>query len=243
MPTVIKNQPTSVEVRAKLAAEGRPVLVAFSTGKDSLAATLALMDAGVEVELAYMYLIPGSRPGTTLDFVEDTLAYMERAYGRRIHRYPHPSLWRWLNNFVFQPPERCAIIAAAQMPTYTYEQLWAAIRKDLGLPADTWVADGVRAADSIQRRASLVRHGVMKRSARKVSPIADWLKGEVMGRIEAAGIRLPVDYEWFGRSFDGIDYRFLEPIRRHSPADYRRILDWFPLADLELMRAEMAGVA
>jgi 3'-phosphoadenosine 5'-phosphosulfate sulfotransferase (PAPS reductase)/FAD synthetase len=243
MPTVIKGQPASAEVCAQLAAGGRPVLVAFSCGKDSLAATLALMDAGVEVILAHMYLIPGREPGTTLDFVEESLAYMERAYGQRIHRYPHPSLWRWLNNLVFQPPERCAIIEAAHMPTYTYEQLWKAIREDLGLPADTWVADGVRAADSIQRRASLTKHGVMKHSSHKVSPVADWLKGEVMDRIKAAGVELPVDYDWFGRSFDGIDHRFLEPISRNAPDDYERILDWFPLADLELMRARMGQVA
>lgn len=232
----INGQPTSEDVRARLADEGRPVLVAFSTGKDALAATLALIDAGVEVELAYMYLIPGRAPGTTLGFVEDSLAYMEDALGCRIHRYPHPSLWRWLNNLVFQSPERCAVIEAAQMPTYTYEHLWAAIRRDLGLPADTWVADGVRAADSPVRRASLATHGVMKSAHHKVSVIWDWRRRKVFERIEAAGITLPVDYEWFGRSFDGIDYRFLEPIRRNAPDDYRRILDWFPLAELEVFR-------
>jgi hypothetical protein len=42
------------------------------------------------------------------------------------------------------------------------------------------------------------------------------------------------EYEWFGRSFDGIDWRFLAPIKQHAPDDYARILDWFPLADLEV---------
>ena len=118
--------------------------------------------------------------------------------------------------------------------------MWNLIRKDLNLAPDTWVADGVRAADSIVRRASFTRHGVMKHHSRKVSPIADWLKGEVLGRIKQAGIDLPIDYEWFGRSFDGIDYRFLEPIRRNAPRDYEQILRWFPLADLEIMRHDFA---
>ena len=237
MPTIIKGQPTSAEVCATLATEGRPVLVAFSTGKDALACELALRDAGVETRLAYLYLIPGLR------FVEDTLAQQEDLLGKRIARYPHPSLWRWLNNLVFQPPERCAIIEAAQMPTIEYDAMWQLIRQDMGLPADTWVADGVRAADSIVRRASFTKHGVMKPAKHKVSPVADWLKAEVMGRIEKAGIPLPVDYEWFGRSFDGIDYRFLEPLSRFAPDDYQRVLDWFPLADLEIFRARMTGVA
>jgi predicted PP-loop superfamily ATPase len=49
MTTTIEGQPTSAEVRASLAGEGRPVLLAFSRGKDSIAAWLALRDAGVDV--------------------------------------------------------------------------------------------------------------------------------------------------------------------------------------------------
>lgn len=241
MPTIIKGQPTSAEVRAQLAAEGRPVLVAFSGGKDAIAAELALHDAGVETILAYLYYVPGREPGRSLAFVEEGLTALEAKLGKQIHRYPHPSFYRWLNNFVFQPPERCEVIEAANFPTPDYATMWALIRRDLDLPADTWVADGVRAADSIVRRASFTRHGVMKAKDHKVSPIADWLKGEVLDRIAAAGIALPVDYQWFGRSFDGIDYRFLAPIAEHAPADFERILEWFPLADAELFRAEMSA--
>lgn len=236
MTTVIKGQPTSAEIRVELAAERRPVLVAFSGGKDAIATELALQDAGIETHLAYLYYIPGRQPGHTLEFIESTLSDLEQSLGKPVHRYPHPSLYRWLNNFVFQPPERCAVIESAGFPSLPYEELWGYIRADLGLEPDTWLADGVRAADSIMRRASFTRHGVMKPHSRKVSPIADWLKAEVLDRIRQANISLPIDYEWFGRSFDGIDYRFLEPLSRHAPDDYRRILDWFPLADLELFR-------
>lgn len=58
-----------------------------------------------------------------------------------------------------------------------------------------------------------------------------------MDAISAEGIGLPPDYEWFGRSFDGLDHRFLAPLSEHAPADYQRVLRWFPLADLELARA------
>lgn len=236
MPTIIKGQPTSAEVRAQLAAEGRPVLVAFSGGKDAIAATLALREAGIETILAYLYLIPRGQDGVQLQFVDDSLAQLSDELGQRVHKYPHPSIYRMLNALVFQPPERCATIEAARLPEPTYEQIWALIRKDLGLPADTWCADGVRAADSIVRRASLTRHGVMKPGSRKVSAVADWLKAEVMDSMARHNITLPREYEWFGRSFDGIDHRFLAPIKEHAPADYERILHWFPLAELELIR-------
>lgn len=241
MPTVIKGQPTSAEIRHQLAAEQRTVLVAMSLGKDAIATELALQDAGIHTELAYLYYIPGHQSGTTLNFIETTIRDLEQALGKPIHRYPNPSLYRWLNNLVFQPPERCQTIEAAQLIEPTYDQVWDLIRQDLDLPRDTWVADGVRAADSIVRRASLSRHGLMKPTHHKVSPIADWLKGEVMARIDQAGISLPIDYQWFGRSFDGLDYRFLHPLQQHAPEDFQRILDWFPLADLEILRHDLAA--
>ncbi len=149
VPTIIKGQPTSAEIRDRLAAENRPVLVAFSGGKDAIATELALQDAGIETVLAYLGYVPGRQEGRNLGFVEQGLTMLEDRLGKPIHRYPHPSFYRWLNNFVFQPPERCEVIEAAQFPTPTYATMWELIRADLGLPADTWVADGVRAADSI----------------------------------------------------------------------------------------------
>lgn len=238
MPTQIKGQPTSEEVIARLREEGRPVLLSFSCGKDSIAAWIALEEGGVEVVPVYMYCVP---PGT-LSLVEDDLAYFERAFGKRIRRYPHESYYRWLNRYVCQSPEHLGIIEAAEMLSPKYAQLWSLIKDDLDLPQDTWVADGVRAADSIVRRASLVRHGVIKPSSHKVSPIADWLKGEVMECIERRGIELPVDYELFGRSFDGLDYRFVKPLRDKRPDDYARLLEVYPLVELDIRRHEHYGL-
>lgn len=238
MPTIVKGQPTSEEIRRSLAEEGRPVLVAMSLGKDAIAAELALQDAGIKTHLAYMYLIPPGEDGKLMSFLEDTISSLEDTWQKRIHRYPHPSVYRWLNSLVFQPPERCSIIEAAKLPEPDYQQLWALVKNDLNLEQNTWVADGVRAADSIVRRASFSRHGVMKTANHKVSPIYDWLKAEVMGRISQANVKLPIDYQWFGRSFDGLDHRFLAPLKENAPKDYQRVLDWFPLAELESYRHE-----
>ena len=207
------------------------MLLAFSCGKDALASWLALRDSGVEkIHPYYMYYVPG------LTFVEESLDRFEQHFQTRIARYPHPSIYRWLNNLVFQVPERCAIIEAAELPMPAYEDVVRLIKEDAGLPEAAWVADGVRAADSIIRRVSIKKHGPMKPTNHKVSVIWDWQVAEVRKRIADAGLALPPDYEWFGRSFDGLDYRFTEPLSRHAPDDYQKILDWFPLADLELIR-------
>lgn len=230
MVTQIRNQGTSAECRARLAAEGRPVLLAFSCGKDSIATWIALRDAGVEVVPAYMYLVPG------LKFVDEELAYFEEFFGQKIARYPHPSLYRMLNHAVFQAPERLRIIESARLPEVEYGQLWDLIRKDQGLPEDTWCADGVRAADSIVRRAVFVKYGYFRPSKKKVSPVGDWVKAEVLGAINSAGVELPVDYEWFGRSFDGLDRRFTEILKEKAPEDYATLKEWFPLLEVDHVR-------
>lgn len=225
--TVIRNQGTSLAVREKLAADGRPVLLAFSCGKDSIAAWLAMRDMGIEVVPAYLYYVPGLR------FVDEELDYFEQKFQTRIKRYPHPSLYRWLNNAVFQAPERLRYIEAARLPEPSYEQMWDFIRADVGLDKSTWCADGVRAADSIQRRGAFVQYGYWRRNLKKVSPIGDWLKGEVLDCISGHHIELPCDYAWFGRSFDGIDKRFTKVLKDKAPDDYATLLEWFPLLEVD----------
>jgi 3'-phosphoadenosine 5'-phosphosulfate sulfotransferase (PAPS reductase)/FAD synthetase len=231
MPTVIKGQPTSEEVLGRLAEEGKPVLLAFSCGKDSIATWIALEAAGVDVVPAYLWLVPN------LAFIDKSIAYFEKVFGKRIARYPHPSFYRLINHAVFQAPERLRVIEAAKLPTPGYGEVWDLVREDLGMEG-AWVADGVRAADSIVRRASFVKHGVMKHASKKVSPIADWLKAEVYGAIESRGIELPIDYKIWGRSFDGLDARFTGPMKKSLPEDFERLKEWFPLIEADLVRGE-----
>ena len=226
----INGVPPSSEIRASLALDGRPQLLAFSAGKDSVAAWLALREAGVEVAPFYLWYVP------RLGFVERTLDYFEDYFGQRIARYPHPSFYRWLNSFTFQAPERLAIIEAAKLPEPDYRFVADCVRRDHNLAEDTWECDGVRAADSVIRRTALTKNGALRGSTLKASVVWDWRKHHVMSTLAEHGIPLPPDYEWFGRSFDGIGYQFLPAIKEHAPDDYQRILDWFPLADLELIR-------
>lgn len=230
MPTIINGQPTSKEILERLAALDQPVALSFSCGKDSIATWLAMREYDIEIVPVYFWLVPD------LQFVNDELGYFEDYFGAHIHRYPNPSFFRLINHCVDQPPERLRVIEAANLPTPDYQQTWEVVLDELVLDPKTWKADGVRAADSLNRRTSFVKHGVMKESNRKVSPIADWLKAEVMGCIEDAGVELPIDYEIFGRSFDGTDYRFTEPLRRHLPDDYQRLLDWFPFLAADFIR-------
>ena len=225
----------SAELRQQLAAEDRSVLLSFSRGKDSLAAWLALRDAGATVIPYHLHLVPG------LEFVRESLAYYTDWFGCEtpILDLPHPSLYRWLTNFTYTPPERCPVIEAARLPRYTYEHVNAAVRDHFGLPEDTWVCDGVRAADSPNRRMALKSHGPINANMRTQKVVWDWRKADVMGAIERVGVQLPPDYLWFGRSFDGLDRRFVSKLKTYAPDDYARVLKWFPLAELDLLRHDL----
>lgn len=211
------------------------ILLAFSCGKDAIGAWLECRKHFPRIVPYYMYFVPG------LQFVEDSIRYYEDFFGCHIHRIPHPSFYRLINNFVFQPPQRRPIIEAAELPDSTFLDMQNELRESLGLGKECFVASGVRAADSPQRRVTIKKYGPISEKAGQFLPIWDWNKDRLVSEIRAAGVKLPIDYKIFGRSFDGIDYRFLEPMRVHLPDDYRRVLDWFPLADVELKRREYAA--
>jgi hypothetical protein len=222
---------TSEEVIAEVRRENPRCMISFSTGKDAIGAHLAIRDHFDEVVPYYLYLVPG------LEFVDESLDYYERhLFGRRIIRLPHPSLIRMLNGFVFQPPERCKVIEELDLYEHDYEDIAESIREAEGLPPETMTATGVRAADSPIRYSHFKKRGAINRNKLTFAPVFDWNKERLFGAIQRSGVKLPVDYRLFGRTFDGIDLRFLYPIKQHFPRDYQRILDWFPMADMELFR-------
>ena len=229
---------SSKRVRDKLRESG-PVLLGFSRGKDSIAAWCALEDAGVDVIPFHLYRIPGLR------FEAESIDYFQDAFKTRIYQLPHPYFWQSMVGYQFQTPERCATIDAAHVTPPTYEQIVDMLREYFGVP-DAWYVDGVSANNSLVRRTAIKTHGVMKPKHKKAHPIWDWALKDVRETIEGNSLELPPDYTWFaknpgkldGRSFDGLDARFLGPLKKFAPDDYQRLLDWYPLASTEADRWE-----
>jgi len=112
------------------------------------------------------------------------------------------------------------------------------VREDYGLQDEMMYATGVRSADSPIRLVSIKTHGPINKRGLKYHPVWDWKKADLLREFERAGVKLAPDYRVFGRTFDGLDIRFLAPMKKHFPRDYQRVLEWFPLADLELFRFE-----
>lgn len=237
MRLVIPNVLPSEKVIEEVAGlSGGKVLLAFSCGKDSIAAWIALRRAGVKVFPYFYYVCPD------LEFVNTSLAYYEDFFGERILRMPAPGLYRQWRRCTHQPPERLPAILGSSLPSFGNLELMQAVKIAHKLPAITYTALGVRAADSVNRRTNFVRAGAVNRREFKFYPVWDWTRGAIKAELFKAKVKLPIDYWIFGRTFDGLDYRFIGPMKKHFPSDYERLREFYPLIDAELKRAEMAGM-
>src|SRR5215472_7884384 len=212
-------------------------LMAFSTGKDALAAYTHIRPRFSRVVPFYMYGIPD------LSFIEESLRYYEKHLtDEPILRMPHPSLYEMLGRLLWQPPERVAVLEAADLLNigYTHQFLRELLCEEAKIPPACFIATGVRAGDSPMRRLNIITNGPINRADGTFMPIWDWKKSAVMKSVNATGLKLPVDYEMFGRTFDGFNVDYLQPIKERFPADYQRILNWFPLADSDIFRKRKA---
>lgn len=243
MPEIIPSE----EVRRRLVSEAPRLVLKFSGGKDSLALAQAMLEAGYPPQrmiLVYHYWVPG------LELVERSLAHYERHFGVRIVRVPHVALYQILASAYFQPPHRALVLdeefgdmigrirrlGLEDVTRWVVEDL---ARKDAAW-GGAWIALGVRAADSSMRRLFFKRHGSWIEKKRTAYPIWDWRGADIRAALERGRIPLPPDYPIWGRSFDGIDYRFLVGLRERAPRDYERVLAIWPGIEAEFARAEVA---
>jgi hypothetical protein len=226
---------TDAEALAHVRARTDTVVLKFSCGKDSLAAWLVLREHFERVVPVYHYRVPD------LEFVETSLRYYERFFGTPIVRLPHPLLYTYLARGVMQPPARYQALEWWGLDECSYDQMIDWHAEDAGLPAPVWRAVGTRKADSAMRRLFFSRMGQVNDRLATFYPVAELKKADLMALFRQHGVKLPVDYKVWGRSFDGYDAYFLEPMKKWFPRDYERVLEWFPFFEMELMRKEVAG--
>ena len=209
-------------------------MLSFSRGKDCIAAYLAMRGHFDRIVPYYYDFVPD------LEFVNDSLAYFEQKMGCHIVRYPAAALFRMLRNNVYLPPEHSLVVERMKLPDITQDDLQVALTEDEKLAPNSYNAIGMRSKDSVQRAFSIQQNGTINHSRKTFYPVHDWSKDDVIKAIKDAGWKLPIDYKYFGSSFDGLYIRYLYPIKLFFPRDYQRILEFYPLAELEVYRYEAA---
>lgn len=230
----IEGIPSSDELFQRLADEGKPVILHFSRGKDSTAVWVKLKEYGIETIPIYKAIMPG------LKYTVEDIKRFEDHFQTKVINLPSFGFFRMLHNNIYQPPERCALLEACQLPVFTREEWDIMIRDAYGTP-ETWFLDGVRATDSAARRMAIKKHGPFKESTRIMSPIWDFGVQDVRDVINADGAPWSADYDHWPRSFDALRWDFLKDLREFSPEDYETVKFWFPLIELEMERKGADG--
>lgn len=213
---------------------------AFSTGKDSLAMMIALHHFFETVVPVFWYHVPN------LGFIERSLEYYERVFKTQTVRLPHPYRFYHFSYFQLQPPDRIAAMdwIMAEVPDFTMDSLFGEVRTQYGLDKlggskiGAMHATGIRAADSPIRASLYRKHGGFAPAGLLFYPVITWNLDDIEAALDHTGLMLPPEYRFIGRSFDGIMRRYTTPVKEHWPEDWVKILDDFPLADLEFFRAE-----
>lgn len=207
------------------------IALKFSGGKDSVAMWLICREIFPTIIPIFHYWIPN------LDFVEETIRMYEKFFGQNIVRMPHPNLYNFLSNGSFQPPHRWNVVEAYPCDTVDYDEPVDWVMEDLGYD-NFWVAVGIKASDSPIRQKAVSQHGAWTPANRLFYPVADLRKADLIDLFRKHNVPLSDDYKVFGRSFDGLQFRYIHKIKQHYPEDYQTILRWFPLAEAEFMRAK-----
>lgn len=206
------------------------VIVCFSCGKESLTLLDLCQQTFARVEAFYWHVVPG------LSFHERAIAQAERRYpGLRVRRLPHFLLADLLRHAVCRPPTDLTL----SVPKITLADLESEMRRQTGLH---WIASGQKRSDSLERCGMISACDGINHATGRLYPLAWWRDPAVLAYLKRQRIPLAADYGVFGHSYGGdLTARSLAKLREHFPADFERVLEYFPFVRGECLRQEWYG--
>lgn len=194
---------------------GNEILLSFSCGKDSIAAWLFLREQGFKIYPFYEYIIPD------LNFVNTSIEYYQNFFDTEIKQYPHPTyLFKnklfnyshfYENNDLLLYINR---LSDDELKTWGFEAITDFAKEDFKISYDTYTALGIRQSENPQRLMQFKRYGQITPAKNIFYPIFDFKNSFIFSLLNKYKIKLPIDYKIFGKSFDGLDYRFIRQIKK-----------------------------
>lgn len=220
------------EVVRRLQEGDNRVLLSFS-GKDSLATWLYLRENGFEVIPYWCYMVPG------LSFDVEMIEYYQQFFGTKIYRFLHPAAYNLLYGLCWQAPDTARAIMSMGIGRIDYAEIERQIVDVQGLRADTFTAVGIRASDNLMRNRLVHQMGPLGLKHRRYWwAVWDFKIDDVMSIIRRHGAKLSRAYQIWGATGDILDYPVLKVLKEKAPADFAKIVEMFPLIEMELFRYE-----
>jgi len=218
---------------------GDTVFLQFSMGKDSICSWLRLREYGqFNIIPFFLYWFPN------LSWQLEALDYYEDWFGQHIIRLPHPWFNDHLRNRLYQPPDRIAQILSLNLQKWDFGDIEDLLAADCDLTDPLpYTAVGFRGADNIDRRNLIIQKGAVGSGRRRYFfPIWEWNIKDIANCIKRHKVKLPQDYQYWGRTIGAWDYQYLKPIQEYFPTDYEQVVKfWMPLIDCELFRHEVVN--
>jgi 3'-phosphoadenosine 5'-phosphosulfate sulfotransferase (PAPS reductase)/FAD synthetase len=201
------------------------ILVGFSGGKDSWVCLDLCCRVFTSVTAFFLYLVPD------LACVEAELDKARKRYGVEIRQYPHWLLFRSIKNGIYCDRHWRD---AGGIWEPKINDLHAAIIADTGI---NLICQGAKEKDSMWRR----RYFSINHFAQVIYPLRKWAKFDVLSYLRMNQIEIP---ESSGGSASGIDLstRSLLWLHDRHPADFQRVLEYFPYSEAVVKRRDLYGI-
>jgi len=182
-----------------------PIIVMFSTGKDSIVmADLLMKKYSGRKEFVFLYFVPG------LEIKQRIIDHYEKRWNIKIHQQPHfPSL------------------SLKTGKKYKMGDIEHGLRAKFNI---SYVAQGVRRDESLARRGMLkhLPYGIDEKY-KKIYPIADFSTKDIMSYIKLNKLPLPVEYQHgWKHDFSVPDVDGLVYLKNNFPNDYQKVITEFP---------------
>lgn len=202
------------------------VLVAFSGGKDSLICLDLCRRTFKRVVCFYMYVVPG------LECIEAQMQVARERWKVDIVYLPHWLLFRCLKAGTYCDES----VWKDTMQDVTLKDVYSWARQVTGIKT---ICTGAKNSDSLWRRRHF--HAVRNWEA-MLYPLKEWNKHHVLEYLKVNHIPVP-DSE--GTNATGIDLSTPSVLWLHDkhPADYQRLIKWFPYAEAIVKRRDFYGIS
>jgi len=182
-----------------------PLIVMFSTGKDSIAMSdLLVKHYPGRMEFVFLYFVQG------LEIKQRIIDHYENRWSVKIHQQPH------IDTLNLKTGKR-----------YKMRDIERGLRSKYDI---SYIAQGIRRDESVARRGQLAHlpHGIDEKY-RKVYPIADFSAKDVMAYIKLNRLPLPMEYSHgLKHDFSVPDVDLLVYLKNNFPADYKKVIGEFP---------------
>lgn len=182
-----------------------PIIVMFSTGKDSIVmADLLMKGYSGRKEFVFLYFVEG------LEIKQRIIEHYEKRWNIEIHQQPH-----------------CDSMALKTGKKYKMADIERGLRTKFNI---SYIAQGVRRDESIARRGMLkhLPYGIDEKY-KKLYPIADFSAKDVMSYIKLNKLPLPVEYSHgWKHDFSVPDVAGLVYLKNNFPNDYKKVITEFP---------------